>query len=78
MATGSGGATTVSGSAWARAGSGAVTGLAVATGFAGSLRNSLLAGANGVGALLEAGSVPRKRMPSSIVVDGLGMLPGVL
>jgi hypothetical protein len=52
--------------------------LAVATGFAGSLRNSLLPGASGVGALLEAGSVPRKRMPSSIVVDGLGMLPGVL
>jgi len=44
----------------------------------GWLRNWVLAGASGVGALLEAGNVPRKRMPSSIVVDGLGMLPGVL
>ena len=37
----------------------------------------VLAGASGV-APLDAGSVPRKRMPSSIIVDGLGMLPGVL
>jgi len=88
LPTGSGAGATLgtgSGSACARVASGAITSLALAAGLAGFSRPFQREGVAGGGALRgcnrplpDAGREPRKRMPSSIVADGLGMLPGML